>query len=380
MSIMKNNSVVILLVLLLAFCGNANGQGYGDSVVWRKHVSHLMKIEKDTEPSVFATLLKNIRSGKINIYNPYFQNKMSLAGLDSILYPQPDTVHYTDPQTGKDSTEIAQRKIDQSTIHEYKVFENWRFHPRTLEMEISITEFKPQIDVRGPSGDYRGPAPLCSINLAENGTFFKSPDGMNVLQTIFYAARINHFQPSPKTQEAKKTVYTLHSIDMGNTIVSPGTSYLFDQSEYGNMAEAILEQIDSMHLKAYNFHDLSFTKVLTVQQVHDANALTPDQNITCRGGISATSYGFIHNYLLLTKWEQDMTSGQITAQIEAIAPIWNIISDTGTIVNQRGLYWLRLDDIQGIISENDSYHPTSTFAEHVWDGYFSSEEKPEVVW
>jgi len=138
---------------------------------WRKEVSRVIDI-RDKQDSVFhrlrdvspdATLLemlvKDIRAGKITAYTNrdcYFTTKLTMEALNEMLPCHMEPYIVTEPGTGKEITKFAKNDFDYTTIHRYRILEEWTYNPATGKTEIAITGIAPIRNIYGSDGLFHG--------------------------------------------------------------------------------------------------------------------------------------------------------------------------------------------------------------------------------
>lgn len=159
---------ITFAALLCILCGAAFAQ---TGEVWKKRVAriidmapkednaahHLTDAKPDT--SILEMIAPALKSGKITTYSSFdnnFTTKLTQAEINQILGAKIDTIFITDPTSGKEEVKIVHRDFDYSSIHKYRVLEEWVFNPSTGKTDIQITGIAPIRDIYGDDGVFRG--------------------------------------------------------------------------------------------------------------------------------------------------------------------------------------------------------------------------------
>jgi hypothetical protein len=95
-----------------------------------------------------------------------FTEKATFVQVKNMLIHGPDTTVMVDPVTGRELMQVIEHDIDYSTVHKYRILEDWTFNRRTGSTEIKITGIAPVQDVY-VDGDFRGSRALFWIKFNE---------------------------------------------------------------------------------------------------------------------------------------------------------------------------------------------------------------------
>jgi len=157
----------ILLIVLLSMNATSFAQM---NTTWKKQVGreiydtvkeddkkhHLKDLSNDS--TLLEVIIAKLKAGNITAYSNYdnsFTTILSPAELNQILVPLPDTIMITDPVTGQEIMRVRRREFDYSSVHKYRILEDWTFNPLTGNTDIHIEGIAPVRDVY-VDGEFRG--------------------------------------------------------------------------------------------------------------------------------------------------------------------------------------------------------------------------------
>ena len=138
---------------------------------WKKQVSRVIDIteKSDTvfhhlrdvgpDATLLEMLVKDIKAGKITAYSNRdgnFTTKLTIEALNEMLPFHMEPYIATEPGTGKEITKFAKNDFDYTTIHKYRILEEWTYNPGTGKTEIEITGIAPIRNIYGSDGLYHG--------------------------------------------------------------------------------------------------------------------------------------------------------------------------------------------------------------------------------
>ena len=156
----------------------------------------------------------------------------------------------------------------------------------------------------------------------------------------------------------------------------------------------LIKLIDSAlfyeELTAYNLKDITLNTRLTKQQIYGpapvcildtvfvVDPVTGEERVVPRPDPDFF-YLFIHQYRILENWTFEPATGKTEMQIIAIAPIKEVYNEKKVLLGSQSLFWLKYSDLKDLIARYDRLNPSKTFASIIWDDYFLSDIKPQVV-
>ena len=87
----------------------------------------------------------------------------------------------------------------------------------------------------------------------------------------------------------------------------------------------------------------------------------------------------LHNYKIMEEWNFNPLAGKTEIQITGIAPCYSIFDDKWVNRTYHPVFWTRYRDVREIITRYEQYHHTNIIAAHIWNNYFFSDVKPQIV-
>ncbi len=164
---------IVFAAALLLICGAAFAQKEDNSSreIWKKKVArvidmaqkeddanhHLKDAREDT--SILEMMVSAIKGGKLVAYSNYdaeFTTRLSAKDLKDMTAGRTDTKSVVDPITGTETMRITHLDFYCSSIHKYRLLEEWVFNPRTGKTEIQITGVAPLREIYDENGAFRG--------------------------------------------------------------------------------------------------------------------------------------------------------------------------------------------------------------------------------
>jgi hypothetical protein len=176
-------------------------------------------------------------------------------------------------------------------------------------------------------------------------------------------------------------------IDMGekeDTIVH----HLRDANQDSSFIVMVINAIKAGQLAAYSNVDHSFTTKFTAADLNNLIAPRIDTVIVTDPVTNDEipkvirrdfDMDVIHKYRILENWAFDPATGKTGIIIEGIAPIREIYGDDGVFRGVQAIFWLKYDDVRGILAKCEQYHPNHNLNTLIWDDYFLSDAKPSEV-
>ncbi len=152
-----------------------------NKTVWKKTVSRVIDLKRpaDTlthllldhsaDTTLFEFLIHGIKNGSLLAYkidNYTYNEKLTKDALSAILTPGPDTIVVVDPVTGAELMKTVANEFDVSTVHKYRIVEDWTFEPVYGATTINIIGIIPLQDIR-INGNYLGVKGLFFVKYAD---------------------------------------------------------------------------------------------------------------------------------------------------------------------------------------------------------------------
>jgi hypothetical protein len=402
---MISSSVKYLISLFVLFVLSNNYLfAQGEGKVWRKTISREIDVseginkkyrdnKKDT--SLFEYMVKAIAGNQLSAYLYYsehrFANKdtFTMADLEQLLHPLPDTIDIVDPTTNKEEKKIVLRDFNCDSVHKYRIYEEWVFIPATGETEVQIIGIAPIRKVYGGDGVFRGSTPIFLLTYNDALTFIEKVDEQHVDNSVTQKIWMAYFARGivvPKNKDGAKKGADLYTGQLVKVLDGDEDAKVFDptedireESQVASLPELFFDAIDSGKLNAYSMLDYNFVKMLTTKEV---NAMIYPQNIvnydssenepftSCVGGISFSSINFIHRYAILEGYYFEPKGGKLKIQTVAVAPIGNMYDPRGNLKRDMTMFWLKYKDISKFISQYEEYYPMNTISDQIWNSYF----------
>lgn len=164
---------LFILVFLSFSTVNLHAQ-YAD-VEWKKTVArtidwkpvhneathHLKDIRKDSV--IFEMIVKAVLIDKIPVFNDTdssLSTYVKQAALTEMFRDRIDTFTIIDPINGQELTKAVSLPFQYSSIHKFRIVEDWVFHPITLKTEIMVTAIAPLMEVYSSQDEVIGVKPM----------------------------------------------------------------------------------------------------------------------------------------------------------------------------------------------------------------------------
>ncbi len=146
------------------------------------------------------------------------------------------------------------------------------------------------------------------------------------------------------------------------------------------LAVSLVEQVKSGALKAYpalNFeagNPLSTTEITRMFAMALDSIMVEDVDGTL---IKKTlkrpfDYCSISSFKVMQEWSPGEESDEDKVVILAIAPISDYYDEEENVWAHRPLFWIKYEDVAGIIEDFDTEHPKSTFSKAVWKDFLKA--------
>ncbi len=131
----------------------------------------------------------------------------------------------------------------------------------------------------------------------------------------------------------------------------------------------------------------SFTKIMTKYELMEMRARGKDtmEIVDPISGkletkiVSDAYMDWFYKYRILEDWTFDPLTGKTNVSITGIGPVKEEFNSNGSVRSNKTMFWMRYEDVKSIIAEYEQYHPNNTIAGRVWNDYFFSDIKPQVL-
>ncbi len=202
---------------------------------------------------------------------------------------------------------------------------------------------------------------------------------------LIVAILIICFPAFAQTGVWKKTVS--RTIDVAEK-EDTATHHLTDVTNDTSLFEIMAVALKAGKLTAYNSFDHDFTTKITATQLKELLGGKTDTTQVTDPVIGKDKwiivhhdfpYSMVHKFRLLEEWTFDPRTGKTDVQITGISPMRDVYGDNGVFRGKQSIFWVKYADAHDVIAKYDARHPTRTFASLIWDDYFLSDVKPQVV-
>ncbi len=391
---MIRSSFVGILYSLLVMVLRADGQSENASVIWHKRVARVIDIasnesnkkhhHKDgiSDKTLLELLVAQARVGKLNVYSNSdnnFNNQITIPEITKIFGVEVDTLTEAYPKT--EAGYFEKRNFDFSSIHKYRLLEEWTFDPHTGRTEIQITGIAPIREIYDEGGAFRGVQAMFWVKYNDARSIIARYEQYNPGNTIAGHIWRDYFSNDSTTGEVwKKKATRLVDFAQKDDNIS---HHLTDASEDTSIYKVISAAIKSGKLNAYPCDNNSLTTKLSYNSLQKIitfmdtfTVVDPVANVET---LEIRHENIeINKYKILEEWSFDMNSGKTHIQIKGIGPLMEIFCGNCYRIGNKPLFWLRYNDIHNIIAKYEQYNPDNTLAGHIWHDYFLGDVKPEV--
>jgi hypothetical protein len=156
--------------------------------------------------------------------------------------------------------------------------------------------------------------------------------------------------------------------------------YLKERNSDTAFAELIAIALKSGKVSAYSTSDTNLSTPLTTSEIEEFFKPTIDTITDCEDCPTLPFYlhrdfifDEVQKYKILENCVFQPVNGKTKIDILAIAPMMGVGDDR---LQFKTLFWLKFQDVKGIMDHYNQYHPTHTIAIEIWDSYFQSDTKP----
>lgn len=391
---MRTHFVTLIAACMLMGMGsNMYAQKQGQ-VKWRKTVIRNIELEnkktdtvklagnKTREVTLAEALANEIRAGRLAAYSNIdhnFSTRLLPNDRNYTINPRNDTIEVANPVTNEKKYRVIHQDLDLNVVHRYRTLEEWEYDPATGTTEIRISGIAPVRDVYGDDGILRGVQAVFWVKYTDAvGTIMKYEkehpkhqlmslvwnDNFNDnVQNSFHTMALRRIDLKDKDDTAIrhfKDAGPEESItDIANDLIKNGTISIYYKDDYAFSGKIPPQKVREM------------TKRDTVQVVDPVDGTIKEQ-------VRESDSYFNENSGIVEQWNFNILTGRINVKALALAAYNHIYVANNKAVTDIS-FILKPDDLKPYLAMYDQYHPTATFAGRVWDNYFFSDTKPELI-
>jgi hypothetical protein len=392
---------IAAFALITSFTATAqqNTAAPAEGCAWKKQVSriidfgrkadtvahHKKPVRKDV--TLVELLVNEVKAGRLAAYSNYeapFTARLTLAELNEIV-ARHDIQTITDPITGREVTKDISYALDFEGVHQYRLLENWTIDPATGKTEIQITGIAPIKDVYGDDGTFRGVQGIFWLHYNEAKPIVEKYERSHPDKSISRKIWQDYFSaPAPATSDRP-----LQSI--ASRIVSPAKEkeedvhHLRDEGDLNTLPDELTRAKYEGKIAAYSGYHHGFAVILPANEFIDrymgkVDSIVITDPVTGQEFLNVSVRPHNSNdsrFKTMEQWSFDPGSGKTVITILGIAPV-----EERTINNIPRLqpqYWMQYRDISDRVYRYVMSHPKNNFYTALWDSYFSSDVRPDVV-
>ncbi len=376
--------LTLLAIGILLTCTGSLAQ----NSIWKKNMErtiHFKQTEVKRPDSLLNEMLIDaVLKEQVQAYLSYdafFTSKLAATQLAYALTTKYDTITIIDPETHKDTIVVIARMYQPELTNKYKLHEEWTFDANKCKTTIHILGIAPALDIFREDGSYRATQPLFWLKYPDVSSLIAQYDNMHT-QKFSNAVWFDYIKDTAAQSNVKLTgTYTTQTTRIVHILYPEDTIHyhLYDISPDTCYMESIIDLIKAGKINAYNDNTMKtqlseeevmkiFTGTIdTVMEIHPET----NSDVVIRDVFNFCS---ITKFMLLEDWSFDAKKGETTIQINAIAPLHDTYYDDGSFKEISPVFWIKFDDFLKILPAYDTYHPTNTFAEKLWQSYFQTPE------
>ncbi len=200
-----------------------------------------------------------------------------------------------------------------------------------------------------------------------------------VIAVIMY---VNNASAKPEGEVWKKQVARV--IDMADNSDSK-VHHLKQQNQDSSLVDIIISAVKNNKFAAYSSNDLSNSSKISATKFISiispmADTVTSKDPVTGKEKMMIITKDLntdaIHRYRVIENWTFNTVTGKTDIEIVAVAPIQEILSETGVFVGIKAMFWVRYSDLEKAYSQSRKNQPLISFANYIWEDYFFNETKP----
>ena len=387
MNLQKIRSTVLLL--LLAATATAQTQPAAKAT-WKNRVSRVIPVvDSSAKPAVVpadstlqAILAQLAASGKIPAYEPYatdLKKQLPVADIQGILLRH-DTIEVEDPVNGAKFIKVMDVPTQMSSVTNWRVIEKWTYDETTGAGKTTILGIAPLVDVYNDyDNSFRG---YISI------FWFRWEDVQDIVNAYgrrhkdrdvnrLYLMSLTGGTLDPK-EEMPVSIYNTRQAFLADTFIEHAHQVRTEVTDTA-LAELLTRKVLVGTIPAFQ---LGGNPLKAMPREEVGKGITPStdtielidpvtgvkfQRIVSRD----FSYDRITNYKLMLEWKPDMSNGEISWRVKAVAPTMTIYDDNGKDLGYKVMYWVFYKDFMAAQSKLKMYHPHIDFSTALWDAFFT---------
>jgi hypothetical protein len=393
---------IAAFALITSFTATAqqNTAAPAEGCAWKKQVSriidfgrkadtvahHKKPVRKDV--TLVELLVNEVKAGRLTAYSNYeppFTARLTVVELNEIIARR-DIQTITDPVTGKETTKDISYALDFEGVHQYRLLENWTIDPATGKTEIQITGIAPIRDVYGDDGTFRGVQGIFWLHYNEAKPIVEKYERSHPDKSISRKIWQDYFSASaPATSDGPMQCIASRTVSPPKD-KAEDDHHLRDEGDLNTLPEELTSAKYEGKIATYSGYNHGFAVILPANEFidHESGKTVHTQVITdpVTGQEVEKTITSIHNsndsrFKTMEQWSFDPGSGKTVITILGIAPV-----EERTINNVPKLepqYWMQYKDISDRVYRYVMSHPKNNFYTALWDSYFSSDVRPDVV-
>ncbi len=369
-------NICLSVILILAGAQNILAQ----DVVWKRLVVREIELNERTSGKVRiidSTLVdmldKAIRRGEIVAYSGIdhtFRNRIGADGLDNIYRSAHDTTMVVDPVTGIETIKIIKPDVD---YKKYRLMEEWSFDRSKGITTIQILGIAPLMQVYGT--DFDAVKVLFWVKYTEAAKIIARHDRLYPSKAVAAILGKAYFG---KTLDIKPLTFAniwtqttrILDLDPENT----SAKNLKEVNTDSTLSDVISSKIADGKITIYD----SLGKILPRSAVYPpsdtAIIVDPVTGQECMRVMTHCLLFYSHDpkYKLIEDCTFAPYAGKAQIKISYIVPFGKNSSDIDGIYSEAP-YWLKFEDISGILSRYEYSHYNTSLANLLWNNYFLSD-------
>lgn len=395
--------LIIFIFILLVVAGITVTAQTGDCrKPWKKLISRDVRyrsVASDGRSKIsFADKIADeVKSGKLKAFTNYdhdLTTRLSRADLDDIFSPSPDTISSFNPTANSWYTQIINRAFISDSVYHFRTLEKWEFYPFAYKTILKINGIAPVKSVYGFERDFRGWQAIFwllynDISGIMNDSIYESRLSDVLWQDYFsWDTTKGAVEHGTRSRTGVFSANAVRIIDLHRN--EDTSNHHFKDQGLWDSSIAALFTMAIMDGKIHGWADEPhpFTTILTKSELIKVVTNKPDTIETDDGMNGAYlekilirdfRYDAITKYKILEHWNFDPATGIAEITVNGIAPMHENYDIFGNFTGTNTMFWVRIEDVEEIIERYEQYHPDNTFAMHIWEDYFLSDIKPEIV-
>lgn len=387
--------------LSVTICSYAQNSRVEPSYVWKKIVSREIEFtgtnakEKDKsskvkKPVTLAKMMADaIGSGKAIGYSNLdmtLATRLTDYELDDILGRREERIEIEDPITGKAVVKVIKRDVDYSFIDRYRILEEWTFDPMTCKTQVIMLGIAPVRKVYGDDLVFRGVQGMFWLHYSDAKAVLDKYDMLHPDNTVSNAIWADNFSKPAKRVGNDRQCFATRVLDV-QPVKEDDVKHHYKEWMSGNtFVQALYNAKYGNKVIAWKSFNKNFVSRLERDIFSDMSLMKTDtvfitDPVTGQDLINVMNHFFDpheNKVKIIEQWSFDVQIGKTEVEIVGIAPI---IEHTvnGKPAQLIPAFWMRFSDVQEMIAENDAYAPANSLAMNLWNSYFLSDVKPEMM-